>query len=73
MKLHVLAASLAALTLTAGFATAQTKPATPATPAAKPAAAPAAVDKTHASYAFGWSLGNLSSRSKDGRWWGQPR
>ena len=59
MKLHVLAASLAALTLTAGIATAQTKPATPATPAAKPAAAgaPMAVDKTHASYAFGWSLG----------------
>jgi len=59
MKLHVLAASLAALTLTAGIATAQTKPATPATPAAKPAAAgaPVVVDKTHASYAFGWSLG----------------
>ena len=56
MKLHVLAASLAALTLTAGIATAQTKP---ATPAAKPAAAgaPVVVDKTHASYAFGWSLG----------------
>ena len=59
MKLHVLAASLAALTLTAGIATAQTKPAAPATPAAKPAAPAAApvVDKTHASYAFGWSLG----------------
>ena len=59
MKLHVLAASLAALTLTAGIATAQTKPATPATPAAKPAApaAAAVVDKTHASNAFGWSLG----------------
>ena len=59
MKLHVLAASLAALTLTAGIATAQTKPATPAAPAAKPAAPAAApvVDKTHASYAFGWSLG----------------
>ena len=63
MKLHVLAASLAALTLTAGIATAQTKPAAPAvkpaTPAAKPAAAgaPMVVDKTHASYAFGWSLG----------------
>ena len=59
MKLHVLAASLAALTLTAGIATAQTKPATPAAPAAKPAApaAAAVVDKTHASYAFGWSLG----------------
>jgi len=59
MKLHVLAASLAALTLTAGIATAQTKPATPATPAAKPAAAgaPVVVDKTHASYALGWRLG----------------
>ena len=59
MKLHVLAASLAALTLTAGIATAQTKPATPATSAAKPATAgaPVVVDKTHASYAFGWSLG----------------
>lgn len=59
MKLHVLAASLAALTLTAGIATAQTKPAAPATSAAKPAAPAAApvVDKTHASYAFGWSLG----------------
>ena len=58
MKLRVLAASLAALTLTAGIASAQTKPAAPAP--AKPAAAPAAtgvVDKTHASYAFGWSLG----------------
>lgn len=59
MKLRLLAASLAALTLTAGIAAAQTKPATPA-PAARPAAAAAApaVDKTHASYAFGWSLGN---------------
>ncbi|HEY7689020.1 MAG TPA: FKBP-type peptidyl-prolyl cis-trans isomerase N-terminal domain-containing protein [Dongiaceae bacterium] len=56
MKLRVLAASVAALTLTAGVATAQTKP---ATPAAKPAATTAApvVDKTHASYAFGFSLG----------------
>ena len=53
MKLRVLAASLAALTLTAGIASAQTKPA-PAKPAT---AAPAAVDKSHASYAFGWSLG----------------
>jgi peptidylprolyl isomerase len=58
MNLRVLAASMAALTLTAGIASAQTKPAAPAP--AKPAAtsaAPAAVDKTHASYAFGWSLG----------------
>ena len=62
MKLRVLAATVAALTLTAGIATAQTKPA-PAkatTPAAKPAAGAAempVVDKTHASYAFGWQLG----------------
>ncbi len=60
MKLRVLAASLAALTLTAGIASAQTKP---ATPAAKPAAAAPVttaapvVDKTHASYALGWRLG----------------
>ena len=62
MKLRVLAATVAALTLTAGIATAQTKPAPAkaATPAAKPAAGAAAmpvVDKTHASYAFGWQLG----------------
>jgi FKBP-type peptidyl-prolyl cis-trans isomerase len=59
MKLRVLAASVAALTLTAGIATAQTKPA-PAKPAAAPAAGTAAmpvVDKTHVSYAFGWQLG----------------
>lgn len=55
MKLRVIAASLAALTLTAGIASAQTKPAQ-APAAAKPAAAPV-VDKTHASYAFGWQLG----------------
>ena len=62
MKLRVLSATLVALTLTAGIASAQTKPA--AKPAAvKPAAAASAaqalpaVDKTHASYAFGWSLG----------------
>lgn len=55
MKLRVLSATLLALTLTAGIASAQTKP------AAKPAAAsPAlpAVDKTHASYAFGWTMGS---------------
>ncbi|MFZ5607236.1 MAG: FKBP-type peptidyl-prolyl cis-trans isomerase N-terminal domain-containing protein [Pseudomonadota bacterium] len=60
MKLRAIAASLAALTLTAGIASAQTKPAPapakPATPAAKPAGAPT-VDKFHASYAFGWQLG----------------
>ena len=63
MKLRAIAATLAALTLTAGIASAQTKPATPAPakPATAPAAAPAAapvVDKNHASYAFGWSLGS---------------
>ena len=58
MKLRVLAASLAALTLTAGVASAQTKPAAPAaTPAAAAPAAMPTVDKTHASYAFGWRLG----------------
>ena len=61
MKLRAIAASAAALTLTAGIASAQTKPAAaPAKPAAAPATAPAAppvVDKTHASYAFGWQLG----------------
>ena len=64
MKLRVLAASLVALTLTVGTASAQTKP---ATPAAKPAAAPAAglpvVDKNHASYAFGFSLGQELANS----------
>lgn len=64
MKLRVIAASVAALTLTAGIASAQSKPAAapakPATPAAASAANSAAmpvVDKTHASYAFGWQLG----------------
>ncbi len=59
MKLRVLSATLVALTLTAGVVSAQTKP------AAKPATAKTAasqplpvVDKTHASYAFGWSLGS---------------
>ena len=61
MKLRVLAASLAALTMTAGIASAQTKPA-PAKPAAS-TAAPAAVDKTHASYALGWSLGQELANS----------
>ena len=62
MMFRALAASVAALTLTAGIASAQTKPAAPAPAPAKPAAAPAkpaapVVDKTHASYAFGWTLG----------------
>lgn len=59
MKLHAIAASVAALTLSAGVAMAQSAPARPAAPAARPAA-PAqlpVVDKTHASYAFGWKLG----------------
>lgn len=56
MKLRVLAAALAALTLTAGVASAQTKPA-PTAPAATPAAGLPVVDKNHASYAFGYSLG----------------
>lgn len=54
MKLRVLTATMAALIITAGVAQAQS---TPARPAAAPAAAPA-VDRTHASYAFGWSLGS---------------
>ncbi|MES2858187.1 MAG: FKBP-type peptidyl-prolyl cis-trans isomerase N-terminal domain-containing protein [Pseudomonadota bacterium] len=54
MKLRVLTATMATLILTAGVAQAQTKPAAaPAAPAAS-----ATVDKTHASYAFGWSLGS---------------
>jgi len=57
MKLRVLSATLLALTLTAGIASAQTKP---ATAAAKPAGSQAlpVVDKTHASYAFGWTMGS---------------
>lgn len=57
MKLRVIAASVVALTLTAGIAVAQTKPATSAKPAAAPAQAAPVVDKTHVSYAFGWQLG----------------
>ncbi len=62
MKLRVLSATLVALTLTAGIASAQSKPAAKPAPA-KPMAASSSstalpvVDKTHASYAFGWSLG----------------
>lgn len=58
MKLRAIAASVAALTLTAGIASAQTKPApAPAKPAAAAPAAAPVVDKTHVSYAFGWQLG----------------
>ncbi|MBV2209334.1 MAG: hypothetical protein KUL77_07200 [Thermomonas sp.] len=69
MKFRVIAASVAALTLTAGIASAQTKPAAAKPAAAKPAAAaakpaaPPAVDKTHASYAFGWQLGQELANS----------
>ena len=67
MKFRVLAVALAAMTLTAGLASAQTKPATPA-PAAKPAGTPAAapvVDKSHASYAFGWQLGQELANTEE--------
>ncbi len=57
MKLRVLSATLVALTLTAGIVSAQTKPA-PAKPMSSSSMALQAVDKTHASYAFGWSLGS---------------
>ncbi len=56
MKLRVLSATLMALTLTAGIASAQTKPAARPAATSSSTALPA-VDKTHASYAFGWSLG----------------
>ncbi len=57
MKLRVLSATLLALTLTAGIASAQTKPAAKPANASSSTALPV-VDKTHASYAFGWSLGS---------------
>lgn len=58
MKFRVLTATVAALILTTGFASAQTKPvAAPARAVASPTTLPV-VDKTHASYAFGWSLGS---------------
>jgi FKBP-type peptidyl-prolyl cis-trans isomerase len=62
MKLRVLVASVLAMSLTAGIATAQTapaaKPAAPAAPAANPfAAAQAGVDKTTLSYAYGYEFG----------------
>ena len=66
MKFRVLAVALAAMTLTVGLASAQTKPATPA-PAAKPATPAAApvVDKSHASYAFGWQLGQELANTEE--------
>ena len=61
MKLRLLAATLAALSLTAGAALAQTAP-------AKPAAAPAqqqftAPDKATLSYALGYERGAMIARS----------
>lgn len=61
MKFRVLAVAAAALTLTAGIASAQTKPAAAPAPKQAAPAAPAAAaptyDKAHAGYAFGWQLG----------------
>jgi FKBP-type peptidyl-prolyl cis-trans isomerase len=67
MKFHVLAVAIAAMTLTAGVATAQTKPAAAAKPAtaAKASAAAPVVDKTHASYAFGWQLGQELANTEE--------
>lgn len=63
MKLRLLAAAIAALTLTAGAAMAQTAPAKPAAPKPATSTAAPAVDKNHASYAFGYSLGQDLARS----------
>ncbi len=61
MKLHLIAAAVAALTLSAGGAMAQQAQTAPAArPAAAAPATPAAlpvVDKTHSSYVLGWNLG----------------
>jgi FKBP-type peptidyl-prolyl cis-trans isomerase len=58
MKLRVLAASILALSLTAGIAAAQTAPAASPEPAANPfAAAQAGVDKATLSYAYGYEFG----------------
>lgn len=64
MKFRVLAVAIAAMTLTAGLATAQTKPAAAAKAPAAPAAAPV-VDKVHASYAFGWQLGQELANTEE--------
>lgn len=61
MKLRVLAATLAALSLTAGVALAQT--AAPAKPAAAPAQQLTAPDKATLSYALGYERGNMIARS----------
>ncbi|HMB58116.1 MAG TPA: FKBP-type peptidyl-prolyl cis-trans isomerase N-terminal domain-containing protein [Arenimonas sp.] len=60
MKLRLLAATLAVLTLSSGVALAQT--AAPA--AAAPAAAPAASDRTTLSYALGYEYGSNLAESK---------
>jgi FKBP-type peptidyl-prolyl cis-trans isomerase len=58
MKLRVLAASVLALSLTAGIASAQPAPAANTAPAANPfAAAQAGVDKSTLSYAYGYEFG----------------
>lgn len=66
MKLRLLAATLAALSLSSGIALAQTAPAAKpaATPAAKPATTPAATDKTTLSYALGYDYGANLAESK---------
>ena len=63
MKLRLLAASLAALGLTAGIASAQTAPAPQAQPAAP---APVAANKPVLSYAIGYDLGkDLAAQKVD--------
>ncbi len=65
MKLRLLAASVAALGLTAGIATAQTAPAAPAQ-GAPAAPAPVAVNKPVLSYAIGYDLGkDLAQQNVD--------
>lgn len=57
MKLRLLAASMAALGLTAGVAVAQTAPAAPAAAPQAAAPAPVAANKPVLSYAIGYDLG----------------
>lgn len=64
MKLRLLAASLAALGLTAGIASAQTAPAAPQAPQSAPA--PVAANKPVLSYAIGYDLGkDLATQKVD--------
>ncbi len=65
MKLRVLAASLAALSLTAGMALAQTAPAAKPVAPAKPAAPQQfpVPDKATLGYALGYERGNMIARS----------